>query len=140
MKAVGTEEIVDYLVQHHPHAKTWERNIVRIYINVYANQNRLECSTSDGETINGIIMWRLVMEPEDARNENHYDPEGACIFIDFCCGYTDEIRRGLLIAMLHQVGVRPVIAWERHGTLRVHTAYRLVQHILKRRKFNYGQR
>lgn len=138
MKAVDIEEIVDYVVEHHPYAGTWDRNIVRIYIKVFAAQNLLACSTSDGETINGVIMWRLVMDPEDARNEYHYDPEGACIFIDFCCGYTEEIRRGLLVAMLEQVGIRPMIAWDRHGTLRVYPTYRLVQHILKK-ETSYGQ-
>jgi hypothetical protein len=133
MKALSLGKIVEVVSAKHPYAKTWEPELLAGWVAAFMREELIICASENGRDIEGIAMFRLVMNAEDAVvDDYHFDPEGACIFLDFLCGETPEMRLGLGIAVIERIGKRPQIAWERRGILRVYRTERVVEHLLKK--------
>jgi hypothetical protein len=133
MKEVGLQDLVDCIVENHPYAWAWEAKDLRNWIGFFAENGLIIANTVDGEKIAGLVMFRLVMKPEDGCDNNlTYDPEGPVVFLDFTYGPSAEIRRGLIVSVLQRVGRRETVAWQRRGVLRVYPVTRFVCHSLKK--------
>lgn len=127
-------KIVDFLLEHHPHAKEWPPENLASWASAFLRQELIICSSDDGRHITGMVMFRLVMDPEDGvRDHYSFDPEGACVFLDFTAG-TPAVRSELIVSVIRRVGARPLVAWERRGSLRVYDSERFVRHNLKKEK------
>jgi len=132
MKSVGLQDLVDCIVENHPYAWTWKPEVLRGWICFFAREGTLMVITKRGRKIDGLVMFRLVMKPEDGcGNSLNFDPEGSVIFVDFVYAPSAEIMRGLVISAIQRIGRRETVAWERRGVLRVYRASQFVCHTLK---------
>jgi hypothetical protein len=132
MKEVGLQDLVDCIVENHPYAWTWQTEELIGWIQFYCREGLIIANTVDGKKIDGLVMFRTVMKPEDGcGNDLNYDPEGSVVFIDFTYGPTAEIRRGLIVSVIQRIGRRETVAWERRGVLRVYSASHFVLRSLK---------
>ena len=136
--ALSLGKVVEFVCDKHPYAGKWAPETVSIWVSIFIRNGWAICTTTEDGAINGLVMYRLVMHPEDGI-EYHYafDPEGACVFLDFTAG-TSEVRSGLIQAVLHRVGMRPLVAWERRERLRVYSSERFLRHNLKKETHHGG--
>ena len=121
MKAVFIDQIVEFVRSNHPYAGHWSQTISQDWIAFFMVNDLIAIVSEDGDTIDGLVLFRTVMTPEEGADESqmNYDPEGNVVWIDFCYATSKDAMAALGICVIHRIGERGTIAWARGQKLSV---------------------
>ena len=87
----------------------------------FQNNDFLWGLTGDKQKIDGLVLFRTVMTPEEGADESkiNYDPEGNVIWVDFLYATSRNAMKGLWVLAINRVGERGFVAWERERRMSV---------------------
>lgn len=134
---MSIDKIIQLVTETHPYARGWKRSVTADWIAFFMVNGFIAAVSEGGPEIDGLCLFRPVITPADGADNTHlsYDPEGSTIWIDYCYSNSKRAMRGLGLCVLHRLGHRPYIAWERRGQLTVWPAKHFEQRILPKEKY-----
>lgn len=127
------KEVQDYAWIHYLVFQNWRPEVFERWIAWYYNNGFAMVILDEMENIVGLACIKPVMEPEDANDVNHYDPEGKCLFIALVICTAKRALLALGFACLDRFGMREQVCWARapYYVMEVHKAKDLRRNLFR---------
>jgi hypothetical protein len=127
------KEVQDYAWVHYPVFHNWRPEVFDRWMAWYYNNGFVMVILDEMENIAGLACIKPVMEPDDAKDVNHYDPEGKCLFIALVICTAKNALISLGFACLDRFGMRELVCWARapYYVMEVHKAKDLRRNLFR---------
>ena len=115
MKTLAIEKVVNFVRDTHPYAGGWKQDVTKDWISFFMVNGLIAVVTDNGQTIDGLLLFRTVSTPEDGQDQSrlNYDPKGNTVWLDYCYATSRKALKGLTICAAQRLGLRTSVAWER---------------------------
>jgi hypothetical protein len=129
-----------FILKHHKPCREWDESALTHWILFHQQEQFLIATSSDGFTLNGLVIARPIMSPMDAFEHYVFDNEGPIIYVELTIAKGPEVLRGLVVALVHRFGLRQSVAFHRRNIhkLIVRPAAIMVAKVLHKQKEYHG--
>src|SRR5205823_3181112 len=106
MTQTTLSQIFTFIRRNNPHMKDWTNRVLNYWIGWNIENNFLIPMSETGEHLDGVIVARPVIMPEDGNRDFSFEPLGDCIYVDLAIAKKPLILKGLVLALLQKYGNR----------------------------------
>lgn len=126
-------KIKDYAWANYPIFHSWLPGVFDAWMKWYYDNGFTMVVLDEMENIVALACIKPVMEPNDAKDVNHYDPEGKCLFIALVICTAKRALLSLGFACLKRFGMRELVCWARapYYVMEVHKAKNLRRNLFR---------